>query len=117
MLDVRSRSMQRGGSLLEVRITDGVGSLQLTFFNQAWRAKDLVAGARGIFAGKVSEYRGALQLQHPDYELFDSRDEDDRALTELTPQKSQQLDEAAALAFALRPVPIYPCLLYTSRCV
>ena len=108
VLDVRSRSMQRGGSLLEVRITDGVGSLQLTFFNQAWRAKDLVAGARGIFAGKVSEYRGALQLQHPDYELFESRVEDDRALTELTPQKSQQLDEAAALAFALRPVPIYP---------
>lgn len=98
VLDVRSRSMQRGGSLLEARITDGVGSLQLTFFNQAWRARDLVAGARGIFAGKVSEYRGQLQLQHPDYELFDQCD----------PDTSRQLDEAAALAFATRPVPIYP---------
>src|SRR5688572_15696939 len=35
VLDLRERSMQRrGGRLLEVRITDGHGSLQLTFFNQ-----------------------------------------------------------------------------------
>lgn len=109
VLDVRSRSMQRGGQILEARITDGIGSLQLTFFNQSWRAKDLVAGARGIFAGKVSEYRGQLQLQHPDYELFGAKG-DAKALAsgEIAPQVSQQLDEAAALAFAVRPVPIYP---------
>jgi len=108
VLDVRSRSMQRGGNLLEVRITDGVGSLQLTFFNQPWRANALVAGARGIFAGKVSEYRGQLQLQHPDYELFDKNGEDRDPAAQLTPEHSQLLDEAAALAFAERPVPIYP---------
>ena len=28
-------------------------------------------GVRGIFAGKVGEYRGTRQLAHPDYELFD----------------------------------------------
>lgn len=106
VLDVRSRQIQRGGSLLEARITDGVGSLRLTFFNQAWRAKELVSGARGIFAGKVSEYRGQLQLQHPDYELFDTADAN--AISRLGQEKSQQLDEAAAMAFALRPVPIYP---------
>lgn len=113
VLDVRARRMQRGGNLLEARITDGVGSLQLTFFNQGWRSKDLIAGARGIFAGKVSEYRGQLQLQHPDYQLFDGRpsgpfDDSPSDVAELTEQKSQQLDEAAALAFATRPVPIYP---------
>ncbi|NLA64925.1 MAG: ATP-dependent DNA helicase RecG [Leucobacter sp.] len=107
VLDVRQRRMQRGGTLLEARITDGFGSLQLTFFNQAWRAGQLIAGARGIFSGKVSEYRGQLQLQHPDYELFDQPAGDGRALPELSPEHSQQLDEAAALAFAMRPVPIY----------
>ena len=30
-------------------------------------------GARGIFAGKVGDYKGARQLAHPDYELFDDR--------------------------------------------
>ncbi len=109
VLDVRSRQMQRGGKLLEARITDGVGSLQLTFFNQAWRAGELIAGARGIFAGKVSEYRGQLQLQHPDYELFNGgRGGDSEANEDLTPERSRQLDEAAALAYSEKPVPIYP---------
>lgn len=107
VLDVRSRQMQRGGKLLEARITDGVGSLQLTFFNQAWRANELVAGARGIFAGKVSEYRGQLQLQHPDYELFDKQRDRDES-EGLTPEVSEKLDQAAALAYSERPVPIYP---------
>lgn len=118
VLDVRERRMQRrNGSLLEVRITDGVGTLVLTFFNQAWRAQSLVAGARGIFAGKVSEYSGRLQLQHPDYELFTPHDHGaiephatiaDGAGTPIDPAKSEALDEAAARAFALRPVPLYP---------
>ncbi|WP_411700320.1 ATP-dependent DNA helicase RecG [Conyzicola sp.] len=71
VLEVRQRSMQaRKGSILEVKISDGKGVLTLTFFNQAFRKEELVPGARGIFAGKIGEYRGALQLTHPDYELF-----------------------------------------------
>lgn len=104
VLDVRERRMQRrNGKLLEARITDGVGTLQLTFFNQAWRANELRAGVRGIFAGKVSEYRRQLQLQHPDYELFAAADAD-----RVGPEHDAALDEAAARAFAERPVPIYP---------
>ena len=100
VLDVRERRMQRrNGNLLEARITDGTGTLTLTFFNQQWRSRELVAGRRGIFAGKVSEYRGSLQLQHPEYELFENRDE---------APGGEQLDEAAAKAWAETPVPIYP---------
>ena len=92
VLETRERPMRnRGGSLLEVRISDGKGILVLTFFNQAWRAKDLRPGVRGIFAGKVGDYRGTLQLAHPDYELF----EDDP-------------DETRAKAWAELPIPIYP---------
>jgi ATP-dependent DNA helicase RecG len=92
VLEVRSRSMQsRKGSILEVRISDGKGILTLTFFNQAWRAQDLKVGARGIFAGKVGDYRGSLQLAHPDYELF-----------------GDDADPATAEAWARVPIPIYP---------
>lgn len=121
VLDVRERSMQRrGGNILEVRITDGTGTLQLTFFNQKWRARELHAGVRGIFAGKVSEYRGQLQLQHPDYELFADRNKltvpdlqtPEGVTTDVQPvdltATAAQLDEAAARAWAERPVPIYP---------
>ncbi|MCB1272807.1 MAG: ATP-dependent DNA helicase RecG [Leucobacter sp.] len=108
VLDVRERRMQRrNGKLLEVRITDGVGTLQLTFFNQAWRIRELVPGARGIFAGKVSDYRGQLQLQHPDYELFDRHGEAQSGVA-LGEQQQEELESAAARAFAERPVPIYP---------
>lgn len=97
VVDVRERPMrQRRGSILEVRITDGQsrGMLTLTFFNQAWRARDLVPGARGIFAGKVSRYRDALQLAHPDYELF-------------ADAEAAGMDDAAS-AWAMQPIPIYP---------
>ncbi|MCP2636657.1 ATP-dependent DNA helicase RecG [Microbacterium sp. HD4P20] len=86
------RMKNRNGSLLEVVISDGHGDLSLTFFNQAWRVKDLQPGRRGIFAGKVGEYRGAKQLAHPDYQLFD--DEETARLT--------------AEATANLPIPIYP---------
>ena len=100
VLDVRERQMQRrNGKILEARITDGNGSLTLTFFNQAFRIRDLVPGKRGIFAGKVSEYRGNLQLQHPEYEMFEDRSEAPGA---------EQLDAAAARAWSETPVPIYP---------
>lgn len=100
VLDVQVRRMQRRpGQIVEARITDGVGTLTLTFFNQAFRANELRAGRQGIFAGKVSEYRGAYQLQHPDYEFFDADAE---------VPGGAQLEEAAAKAWAETPVPIYP---------
>ena len=86
------RMQNRRGSILEVIISDGQGDLSLTFFNQSWRVKDLHPGRRGIFAGKVGEYRGTKQLTHPDYELFD-----DEATARLT-----------AEAYANLPIPIYP---------
>lgn len=86
------RMKNRNGSLLEVLISDGNGDLSLTFFNQAWRVKDLRPGRRGIFAGKVGEYRGMKQLAHPDYELFE-----DEAQARITAEANANL-----------PIPIYP---------
>lgn len=86
------RMKNRNGSLLEVVISDGHGEISLTFFNQSWRLKDLQPGRRGIFAGKVGEYRGDKQLAHPDYQLFD-----DVETARLTAEANVNL-----------PIPIYP---------
>ena len=68
---VSTRRMRgRSGTLLEAEVTDGTGSLTLTFFSQAWRQKELRPGRVGLFAGKVSSFRGKRQLSHPDYVLF-----------------------------------------------
>ena len=75
VLGVQERTMRaRKGSILEVTISDGSDILSLTFFNQAWRKAELKPGVRGIFAGKVGDYRGTIQLAHPDYELFEPDD-------------------------------------------
>ena len=92
VVDARERRMKgRVSHILEVRITDGSGFLSLTFFNQAWRQKDLKPGVRGLFAGKIGEYQGKLQLAHPDYELF-----------------PEEVSEFDAKAWADQPIPIYP---------
>ena len=66
---------QKKGTILDVVVTDNTGSLKLTFFNQAWRAKELVKDAKGLFAGTVSTYNGKRQLTHPQYQLLGDGEE------------------------------------------
>jgi ATP-dependent DNA helicase RecG len=88
---VRTKPMRNRGKMVEVEVTDGKGKLTLAFFGRGgWRAKELLPGRRGLFAGKVSTFRGRRQLAHPDYELVGQDD----------------LDRAARFAGAL--IPVYP---------
>ncbi len=81
-----------GKNILEVVVTDGSANLSLTFFNQAWREKDLKAGKVGLFAGKVGVFKGRRQLSHPDYQLIPDGDDVDAAVAE----------------FAGKYLPVYP---------
>ena len=82
----------RKGSIFEVVVTDGTDKLSLTFFNQAWREKELKTGRQGLFAGKVGVFNNKKQLSHPDYEMVpDGNDVD-----------------AAASSFAGKYLPVYP---------
>jgi ATP-dependent DNA helicase RecG len=86
------RFAARKGNMLEVVVTDGTSKLSLTFFNQAWREKELKVGRQGLFAGKVGVFNGKRQLAHPDYELIaDGNDVD-----------------AAVESFAGKYLPMYP---------
>ncbi len=71
---------QRKGNILEVIVTDGTAKLSLTFFNQAWREKDLKIGRQGLFAGKVGAFNQKRQLSHPDYEMIVDGDDVDGAV-------------------------------------
>ncbi len=64
------RMRNKRGSLLEVLVSDGTDSLVITFFNQAWRERELRVGQRGLFAGTISSYRDKRQLAHPQYVLL-----------------------------------------------
>jgi ATP-dependent DNA helicase RecG len=80
VVTVVSRKMAtRKGQLLEVTVTDGRARLILTFFRNArgWERR-LVPGMHGMFAGRVSTYKGKRQLAHPEF-LILGEDEADRA--------------------------------------
>ena len=83
-----------GRVILEILISDGLAEMTLTFFNQAWREKEMRVGRSGLFAGKVSLFNGRRQLSHPDYELLN---------------EEENLDEAVS-SFAGKFIPIYPAI-------
>jgi ATP-dependent DNA helicase RecG len=73
---VRTRPMRaRRGQLLEVTVTDGRARLALTFFNkvQFWE-RQLTPGRHGMFAGRVSVFKGQRQLAHPEFKLLGADD-------------------------------------------
>ena len=70
----------RKGAIVETIVTDGRAKLILTFFNQAWREKDLREGRQGLFAGKVGSFKGKRQLAHPDYLLIPEGESVDAAI-------------------------------------
>lgn len=90
---------QRRGNLLEVTVGDDSGGmLTLTFFgNQAWREKELRPGRWGLFAGKVTEFRGKRQLNGPEYVLLG-----DGAVDGETAAQEEIEEFAGAL------IPVYP---------
>ncbi len=115
---VTTRPMrQRRGTLTEVTVGDGAGSMQLVFFNA--RHSRLEEGAWGLFAGTVGEYRNSKQFAHPDFHLITGDDDEDwaRALIPLYPaskevsswviQRSVKLllDAAGGFGFVQDPLP------------
>lgn len=82
----------RKGAILEVVVSDGRAKLILTFFNQAWRTKELREGREGLFAGKVGLFKGKRQLAHPDYLLIPEGENKEEAISD----------------FAGKFLPVYP---------
>jgi ATP-dependent DNA helicase RecG len=66
------RGRRRSPSRVVVEIADGSGQLDVVFFNQGWRAKQLAVGTQAMFYGTVGSYRGALQLNSPNAEVLRS---------------------------------------------
>jgi ATP-dependent DNA helicase RecG len=89
---VTSRRMRaKRGQLLEVTVTDGRARLVLTFFNKVQMfERQLTPGRHGMFAGRVSTFKGQRQLAHPEFKLLGA---DDAAL---------------AAEYAAELIPVYP---------
>lgn len=88
----RGPSKQR----LEAIITDGQHQLALSFFGKPhlirfWSGQ-LRKGVKGIFVGKVSQFRDQLQISHPNFVMLD---EDGRIVGYATETKRIMADQVA----------------------
>jgi ATP-dependent DNA helicase RecG len=48
-----------------ITVRDDTGAMEVVFFNQPWRAKQLREGTEAIFWGKVGDYKGTRQMVNP----------------------------------------------------
>ena len=60
----------RGGrmKLTEAVVSDGTGSIRVTWFNQPWIANKLKPGKGIVLSGKVDQYLGRLTMSSPEWE-------------------------------------------------
>ena len=63
----------RGGrmEIIETVVSDGSGSLRVTWFNQPWVLKRLHKGMPIVLSGKVEQYLGRLVMNNPEPEALE----------------------------------------------
>nr|WP_232012354.1 ATP-dependent DNA helicase RecG [Propionibacterium australiense] len=81
---------------LEAVLTDGRGRLKLIFFGKKYLVdywqRQLSMGSRGIFVGKIGEFRGELQMSHPDFVMLD----DDGRIVGAADEKKTQMAQVVS---------------------
>lgn len=66
---VTSRTLRSGrAQVVEALVSDGSGTLRLTWFNQPWIIKKLHTGMQVVLSGKVDQYLGRLVMNNPELE-------------------------------------------------
>ncbi|MDQ1480619.1 MAG: ATP-dependent helicase RecG, partial [Actinomycetota bacterium] len=62
---IHGRRTRQGRALVEAVVHDGSSLLNVTFFNQGWREKQLAVGTEVSLFGKLDVYRGKRQMTMP----------------------------------------------------
>jgi len=72
---VRTRPARNRRIVVTITVRDDTGAMDVVFFNQPWRAKQLLEGTEAIFWGKVGDYRGTRQMVNPVVDVVAGVDE------------------------------------------
>ncbi len=72
--EVHTRTVRSGKmKLVEAVISDGTGSLRVTWFNQPWIADRLKPDRPVVLSGKIDQYLGHLTMNSPEWELLERK--------------------------------------------
>ncbi|MGI8774375.1 MAG: ATP-dependent DNA helicase RecG [Actinomycetota bacterium] len=64
----RPQSGKKRRTMIKGTIRDETGTIDVTWFNQTWLAQALPSGTEAFFYGKLSRFRGKLQMTAPRFE-------------------------------------------------
>ncbi len=70
---ISSRRIKGGRAMVTGTVRDPSGTMRITFFNQAWREKQLRPGTEAVFFGRLEDYRGRRQMTNPVVDLVGDR--------------------------------------------
>ncbi|MDY7076393.1 MAG: ATP-dependent DNA helicase RecG [Chloroflexota bacterium] len=69
--DAGVRQTRGGGNLFKAILSDGTGSVEITWFNQPYLADKIKRGQQIVISGKVDEYLGRLCFNSPEWETLE----------------------------------------------
>jgi ATP-dependent DNA helicase RecG len=69
IVNVASRQTRNRRRMVVVDVTDGTGKLRVTFFNQAWRERQLKPGMHVVLFGKLEVFSGRRGMTNPIVDL------------------------------------------------
>lgn len=72
---VSENTPRRGLAILKVLVQDHTGVIQLVWFNQQFRKKNILVGKQIFATGKLHKYNGIYSIQNADYEIIDAGEE------------------------------------------
>ena len=70
---VSKRATRNRRTMVNVNVGDGSGRMEVVFFNQPWRERQLHEGLQIALFGKPDVYRGGLQMANPVVDLIGDR--------------------------------------------
>ena len=70
---VTKRTTRNRRTMVTVNVGDGSGRMEVVFFNQPWRERQLREGLQIALFGKADVYRGGLQMSNPVVDLIGDR--------------------------------------------
>ncbi len=86
---IRVRRTRNRRTIVDAVVYDGTDLLNIVFFNQPWRERQLPEGTEAAFFGKVEQYRGKRQMTNPVVDVLDRLGDKTGVIVPVYPQSGK----------------------------
>ena len=97
---IKARYTRNRRAIVDAVVYDGTDLLNIVFFNQPWRERQLPEGTEAAFFGKLEQYRGKRQMTNPVVDVLERLGDKTGVIVPLYPQSGK----ADVSSWQLRPV-------------